>query len=889
MTRRWSARRAIVQGLALCWVASPTGAAELTPAADGSLGALLLATPLRGADVPPEALVPKRNGRVQGVRFKPMIFASALLNLSSRVPKKGVAVVGGALTMPAASRALFLISTTGTGALYVDSKKVGDLFSAGRGAAWQPVPINLERGTRPFALLLRRERGPLTLRIRVLSAVDQRPLAGVRLLLPDVPPTALSSGWLTASIDSGLSEGGYFPKLELRALGGAPPGRVPVRVAVGSSAAIALGSMVGSRGVLPFEAHLPPPAVGQAKETYRIFAGDVERRLELRMPLQGPKLLGRAVAGLAKLTGSAGKSFKHAEVLRASIATKVRDLKEASSPQGIGVATAALAAFLKPIEAGRDPLKLVGVHELARPSTVSSQPDRMRLHVPATRGEKRLPLVVLLHGMNGTPKGIMDAFLDESSRRAVVPGYVLAPHAHGNAFYRGPGEREVMDAVAWALETLPVDPARVSITGVSMGGTGTAHVALRYPEKFSAAAPLCGYHSYFVRRDTDNRPLRDWERSRMRHWSPAEWAGNGWATPWWIAHGKKDFPLENSRVLIAALKDQSAALTQEWPDTGHAVWEKTYAGARLFPWLAGKTARRLPKRVVIMTDSYRYAKRQWLAITRLGRPGTMATVDATLEPDALRIQTKNVNGLAVDRKQLPQAAPRSVRIDGQSLAWREGTLELTHSTSGSWSLGANHPGPGEKRLGAEGPIRDVFNGPVVFSYGTRDRASGRAAKEVAEAWAARFGAEAKYAVVPDFALVADRVRDVHLVLVGTPDSHAWLRRHGSSLPVRTEMGALKIGTRDFPGPGVGAVFIAQSPFRRDRSWLVITARDAAGLYLSRSLPALLPDYIVFDERVAAAAGEQVLGETPVLAAGFWDHDFRPLQPRAGAGAQDGGP
>ena len=35
----------------------------------------------------------------------------------------------------------------------------------------------------------------------------------------------------------------------------------------------------------------------------------------------------------------------------------------------------------------------------------------------------------------------------------------------------------------------------------SVLGTGSAFVALRHPDRFSAASPLCGYHSYFVRRD----------------------------------------------------------------------------------------------------------------------------------------------------------------------------------------------------------------------------------------------------------------------------------------------------------------------------------------------------------------------------------------------------
>ena len=57
----------------------------------------------------------------------------------------------------------------------------------------------------------------------------------------------------------------------------------------------------------------------------------------------------------------------------------------------------------------------------------------------------------------------------------------------------------------------PIDRDRVTITGPSMGGIGAASVPLRHPDRFAAAAPLCGYHSYFVRRDVSGRPIRPWE------------------------------------------------------------------------------------------------------------------------------------------------------------------------------------------------------------------------------------------------------------------------------------------------------------------------------------------------------------------------------------------
>lgn len=887
-----SARRSAYSvGLQLA-LASSVGAAkaeELHPARDGSLGALLVAAPVAARELSAEELRPALGRSVGAARYSVIAAAAGSpIELTSRVPKGQSALLGASLATRAPLRALFLISSSDGGELYVDGRKLSSVLPTSAAAAWYPAETELERGTRSFALRLTRGDGPLSVRVRVLSAADLRPPPDARFLLPGADVAKeFGPAWLQAEFSAGLTESGYAPLLRLSAPGGAPAAAYPVRVAQGTEASFGLGTFGGSgRGMLSFEAHLPSVSPKQGSVQYRVFVGDEERSSTLALAPEAPALLARGrKAERALRTAPAG--FADADVLRATLVVRMRELQEARTQEQVRRALGSLASLLLSLEQRRDPLKTPGVHELARFSEVSTRPDPIRVHVPRALGEGALPLVVLLHGMNGTPKGVMDAFLDDRSEAPRVPAFVIAPHAHGNAFYRGPGEYEVLQGIQWALAVLPVDKNRVSISGVSMGGTGTAHFAVRYPDLVSAAAPLCGYHSYFVRRDTANRPLSAWERSRMAHWSPASWAGAGRDLPWWIAHGKKDFPLENSKVLIAALKEARAKVTEEWPDTGHAVWEKTYAGARLFPWLSRHVRPSQRSRISLVTDSYRYATQRWLGITRLGAPGSMARVQAEVDGHTLRIQTENAGGVAVDRARLGAARIDSVELDGT--VFPGGSEDWSFVRSGAtWKQGDGRPGAKEKQLGAEGPIRDVFNAPVVFSYGAAEPASARAAREVAEAWAARFGAEAAYPLVPDHALFEDAVRDVNLVIVGTPASHKLLRRYANHFALKFEAGALHVGSSRFDARNIGAAFIAQSPLRKDRSWLLVISRSAAGLHLSRSLPALLPDFVVYDEGIAAAAGQQVFGETRPVAAGFFDHKFRLPASLTPAATTDGG-
>src|SRR5262249_36498920 len=158
-----------------------------------------------------------------------------------------------------------------------------------------------------------------------------------------------------------------------------------------------------------------------------------------------------------------------------------------------------------------------------------------------------------------------------------------------------------------------------------------------------AAAPLCGYQSYFVRRDTAKRPIRPWETEQMHHFSPASFAERGRNLPMWVAHGTKDFPLENSRVLVDRYKELGFKMTDEWPDTGHDVWTKAYAGARLWPWLSKQRHDPAPAEVRVKTDQLRFGRVDWLRITRLSTIGHAGLVSAKVEsPSKISVHADSV-------------------------------------------------------------------------------------------------------------------------------------------------------------------------------------------------------------------------------------------------------
>jgi predicted esterase len=120
---------------------------------------------------------------------------------------------------------------------------------------------------------------------------------------------------------------------------------------------------------------------------------------------------------------------------------------------------------------------------------------------------------------------------------------------------------ELIDSL---LKTDPwIDPSRVYVTGLSMGGFGTFDLLFRKPEWFAAGAPLCG----------GGDPM---QAERIRN------------VPLWMFHGVRDevVPVQQSRNMILALKNLKAPVKYtEYNTLGHGIWQETYYSPAFMTWL----------------------------------------------------------------------------------------------------------------------------------------------------------------------------------------------------------------------------------------------------------------------------------------------------------------
>lgn len=213
-----------------------------------------------------------------------------------------------------------------------------------------------------------------------------------------------------------------------------------------------------------------------------------------------------------------------------------------------------------------------------------------RLLRPATiaddgRHSHRYPLVLFLHGAgergNDNTKQLkyLPTWLADPALRQRHPCFVLAPQCRMDERWVDvswadakstpqPATPTVdLAAATKALEeTLvqeAVDPTRIYLTGLSMGGYGTWDLAARMPDRFAAILPVCG--------GGDDRVA-----ARIA------------ALPIWCFHGDADtaVPVDRSRTMIAALKAAGGRpIYSELPGVGHDSWTPAYRDGFVLDWL----------------------------------------------------------------------------------------------------------------------------------------------------------------------------------------------------------------------------------------------------------------------------------------------------------------
>jgi poly(3-hydroxybutyrate) depolymerase len=129
------------------------------------------------------------------------------------------------------------------------------------------------------------------------------------------------------------------------------------------------------------------------------------------------------------------------------------------------------------------------------------------LFVPSTYDkEKKSPLIVALHGLNGNPQQFIRSrgLTDQAEKHGYI---VVAPMGYNPRGWYGIktfmkkdkdapenlaelSEKDVMNVLGIVRKDFNVDENRIYLMGHSMGGAGTVHIATKNPDLFAALGPI---------------------------------------------------------------------------------------------------------------------------------------------------------------------------------------------------------------------------------------------------------------------------------------------------------------------------------------------------------------------------------------------------------------
>ena len=522
-------------------------------------------------------------------------------------------------------------------------------------------------------------------------------------------------------------------------------------------------------------------------------------------------------------------------------------------------------------------------------SDIDDSVQRFGVRRPAPGGTERpMGLVLTLHGAGVEPRGQVASY-------APKPDFWIVAPTNRDRFgfdWQDWGRDDAYEVLEQALRLSGVDRRRVYLTGHSMGGHGTWHLAANDPDGFAAIAPSAGWISF----DTYPGPR---PAARLREvWHAADAASDTPALldnlvqmPTYILHGTQDdnVPVEQAREMEKRLVEAGGAPRVHYEEGQGHWWDgNPEPGAQCVDWpgifeLFRETV--LPA----VPDEIRFttvgphvdARHFWVAVLGQLERGKPSRVTARYDPQArhLTATTVNVRSLHLTHP----AAREHLTLDGETFHGARAARSTWRRQSGGWEpRTAPACDPAGRPLEVEGgPFKWAWRNRFVMVHGTHGpegmtQALLEQARFDAQRWTYRANGRALLISDDTYMAGADAVQLLGrgVIYYGNPSTNGALAAEGSS-GVSVLPGVLRFGAVTAIGADLGACFTLPQVHASPHG--VVGSTGVAGSRLGFTLLPFTsgvgwPDHVAYDARILSK------GDDGVVSAGWW-----PLGSRDGRG------
>jgi len=304
------------------------------------------------------------------------------------------------------------------------------------------------------------------------------------------------------------------------------------------------------------------------------------------------------------------------------------------------------------------------------------------------------PLVLFLHGCYREPlstdqvsslnESALVAFATSASTLG-IRALFAAPGGYGNTRFTGIGCTDVIRVISEIEANYRVDPERISLIGLSMGGYGALNAAMETPGRFASIAVIGGYLDPERWESPARPPVQPWEEPYLSTSNLAPRVEVLRGTKLIIRHAEYDYglaggvPVNESRHLRALCEQNGVSVDyREWPTASHGAVSESQRREVLRGLLSSKKPSIEALSVWVgrwsSTSSFSFVRGMSQSDFRLP-----SRVELRREADEIEFQSTNVQALLVDipagisdvrlnRRQLlkaPRAGEQLLALDGR--------------------------------------------------------------------------------------------------------------------------------------------------------------------------------------------------------------------------------
>jgi predicted esterase len=213
-----------------------------------------------------------------------------------------------------------------------------------------------------------------------------------------------------------------------------------------------------------------------------------------------------------------------------------------------------------------------------RTAQTASGPRKYSLFIPQGYStSQKWPAILFLHGagergedgVSPAHVGIGPAVL---ARQAEFPAIVIFPQARETWAAGSIDANSALEILDQLTRSLSIDPDRISLTGISMGGAGTWSIGAATPARFACLAPVCG-----IARADQMEQLK--------------------SIPIWCLTGDADRSqfITSQRMAAKTLRDAGNPVRiTEFRGVGHNSWDRSYNNPELLAWMLRQSRKTTP-------------------------------------------------------------------------------------------------------------------------------------------------------------------------------------------------------------------------------------------------------------------------------------------------------